>query len=312
MLPVIREVMSPNPSFPIGARRRALVAPVVALALVFAGSGGVYHTHGRHGRVPPTTTSSTVTTTTRPATTTTATSARSTTTTAHATTTTQPHSATYLFDDEFNGSGVDGSKWQPNWLGASAGAITPPVNGAEVTCYDPAQVTEPGDGYLHLTAAHRSCRAANGVIYPYASGLVNTFSHFRFTYGRVEARIWLPGSSSITNWPAFWTDGAGTWPLTGEDDVVEGLAGKACYHFHSPLGGPGGCAVGTFTGWHTYAAEWRSGRVTYSYDGHVVGTITSGVTSAPMYLILNLGIGSYGGTMGAPSQMLVDWVHVTP
>ena len=79
--------------------------------------------------------------------------------------------------------------------------------------------------------------------YPYASGLVESAHDFTFTYGRMEARIWLPpGSGQAHNWPAFWANGTGTWPVTGELDVMEALEGHACWHFHSTLGGPGGCA----------------------------------------------------------------------
>jgi beta-glucanase (GH16 family) len=214
----------------------------------------------------------------------------------------------YLFADEFNGRSLDLSKWQPNWLGPDNGAVTKPVNGAERSCYDPSQVHVPGDGYLHLTAVARSCRANNGSTYSYASGLVNTYRSFRFTDGYLEARVWLPGGSSIKNWPAVWTDGTGTWPSTGESDVMEGLSGKACFHYHSPSGGPGGCAPGSFTGWHTFAEDVHNGVTKYYYDGRYVGTMSS--VRAPHYVILNLGVGGYGGDIEAPSQMLVDYVRV--
>jgi beta-glucanase (GH16 family) len=65
-------------------------------------------------------------------------------------------------------------------------------------------------------------------------------------------------------------------------------------------------------GWHTYAAEWRQGVVTYFYDGEQVGRITQGITSAPMYLVLNLGVSStVSGPVTLPAEMLVDYVKVT-
>ena len=90
--------------------------------------------------------------------------------------------------------------------------------------------------------------------------MVTTIGKFSFTYGAVEARIYLTGTSGkINNWPAFWADGTGAWPATGELDVMEGLGGSAAYHFHSPSGGPGSNVSGDFTGWHTYAADWQPG-----------------------------------------------------
>ncbi|MCU1490376.1 MAG: hypothetical protein JWM85_1781, partial [Acidimicrobiaceae bacterium] len=63
--------------------------------------------------------------------------------------------------------------------------------------------------------------------------------------------------------------------------------------------------------WHTYGADWEPGSVTYYYDGAPVGRVTSGITSSPMYLILNLAIDNqFGGRKLAPADMLVDYVRV--
>ncbi len=226
---------------------------------------------------------------------------------------TSPPGATELFRDDFDGSTLDRSKWRPNWLAGTDDAVTKPVNSAELSCYDPAQVSVSG-GYLHLHAVDRACRADNGVTYPYASGLVESAEHFTFTYGRIEARIFVPpGSAGAANWPTFWANGTGTWPVTGELDVMEGLEGHACWHFHSTLGGPGGCAPWPDpTGWHTFAADWAPGSITYFYDGEQVGRVASGITASPMYLVLNLGIStSISPPVQLPSEMLVDWVRVT-
>jgi beta-glucanase (GH16 family) len=164
------------------------------------------------------------------------------------------------------------------------------------------------NGELDLTATAKA-EECGGVIEPYASGIVTTDGTFSFTYGYTKARIWLPGSGSVAAWPGFWADGQ-NWPTDGEIDVLEGLGGQACAHFHNPAGGPGACARGTFTGgWHTFAADWQPGSITYYYDGTEIWRTTSGVTSAPMYLILNLAVsGSPSNT--APATMRVDYVRV--
>jgi hypothetical protein len=224
-----------------------------------------------------------------------------------------PEPSALLFDDEFNGPALDLSKWQPNWLGENNATITKPIHSLELSCYDPSQVSQPGDGYLHLTAVARTCRADNGITYNYASGLVEARPYFTFTYGYLEARMWLPANDGQTaNWPAFWADGTGSWPTTGELDVMEGLHGSDCFHFHSPGGAPGGCAaLDAPAGWHTFGARWAPGSVTFFYDGQEVGEITDGVTDAPMYPIVNLGVGGQGGAPFVPSTVLVDWVRIT-
>jgi len=219
-----------------------------------------------------------------------------------------------VFADEFGGTGLDPATWRPGWFGTG---ITGPVNGAERACYRGSHATVPGDGTLHLalTADPATCRGSSR---PYTGALVSTnpkdgrpSGGFDFTYGVIEARVFLPAapSGAIANWPAVWTDGEGAWPTTGEDDVMEGLSGRACFHFHSDAGGPGGCAPGSFTGWHTFAADWAPGSVTYYYDGVRVGRITSGVTGAPMFVLLDYTTGGYGGP-SAPGVMRVDYVRV--
>ncbi|MEV6021389.1 glycoside hydrolase family 16 protein [Streptomyces sp. NPDC051997] len=214
-----------------------------------------------------------------------------------------------VFADEFNGGALDASKWNANWFGCPT-CVTKPPNSAEGSAYSPSQVTV-GDGSLHLKLAQQPT-TVGGKTYPYVSGLVTSNGKAQFTYGAFEARIYTPSSGSqMANWPSFWADGQ-NWPTDGELDVLEGLGGSACYHFHSPAGGPGGCASGTYSGgWHTFGADWKQGSVTYYYDGKQVGQITSGITSAPMYLILNNAVNpSHSGTNVAPADMQVDYVRV--
>ena len=76
---------------------------------------------------------------------------------------------TLTFDEEFNGTSLDTDVWGTNWLGTD-GAITKPINSAELAAYDPAQVSV-SDGSLHLTAV-ASPVTVNGTEYDYRSGIV--------------------------------------------------------------------------------------------------------------------------------------------
>lgn len=218
------------------------------------------------------------------------------------------------FSDEFNGTSIDLNKWRPNWLAGNDTAITKPVNDAELSCYDPKQVSVAG-GVLSLSAVAKSCTANNGVTYNYASGLIESYGHYEFTYGYMEAKMKIPGTTVPVNWPAFWANGTGNWPTTGEIDVMEVLGGSQpiCWHFHYSGGAPGGCVNLTpaDTGWHTFGANWEPGKITYYYNGTQVGQVTSGVTSAPMYIIANMGLSNtYGGPVTVPTKSEVDYIRV--
>ena len=219
------------------------------------------------------------------------------------------------FDDEFNASGIDVSRWQPNWLGADASAVTHSANQLDLNCVAPDQVSQV-HGTLRLAASPQSCQA-DGHTYRYASGLVNTSASFHFTYGLLEARIDVPAAANHrpANFPAFWAVGYGSERDTGELDVMEVLRGCGpglAWHFHGPAGAPGQCvALAHPTGWHVFAADWEPGRVTFYYDGVRVGQLTHGITGAPMYLVLNNSIDpTFGGASSAPATMRVDWVRV--
>jgi beta-glucanase (GH16 family) len=210
-----------------------------------------------------------------------------------------------VFDDEFNGRRLDMRKWQPNWLAPTAAAITGPVSIYEHNCYDPRNVAE-GDGVLTLSVVARRCRV-NGRWYPYRSAIVESNRRFNFTYGYMQARMWLPPGTGM--WPAFWADGQ-KWPYDGEIDVMEDDGtDNPTFHYRHYGGIYGGSArvPGATAGWHTYAASWNASRIRWFYDGRLVGQ-TRTAHNAPMYLIINLGTRDYPSAV--PNKLKVDWVRV--
>jgi len=241
----------------------------------------------------PTTPSPTVTT---PVPTTTSASPSPTTTTSPDTPTPAGMSGnfTYLGGDEFNGTSLNTNLWTPGWFGTG---LTGPVNSGEHQGYDSANVTEPGDGTLHLALTSTK------------GSLVSSNGKFSFTApGAYEARVYLPGSSGdLYNWPAAWTDGQ-NWPADGEIDAMEGLGNPdtPCFHVHTSAGGPGGCPSGDYTGWHTYGFQWSGTTVTFYYDGKNVGSEPYSTGNQPQYLIFdNTSTGS-----PTPDVMQVDYVRV--
>jgi beta-glucanase (GH16 family) len=217
-----------------------------------------------------------------------------------------------IFDDEFNGTTVDPTLWSTGFGGS--GGLTGPINTEELDCYSPSQVVE-GGGELDLNVisqAQTNCPVAGGgsVNEPYTSGAINTQGKFSFTYGYFETRVWLPGGASGVDWPAVWAVGA-NWPAGGELDLVEGLGGQACWHFHDPSGGPGGCSGNYTGGWHTFGADWEPGSVTWYYDGKDVGSVTQGITATPMFLLATLDLdNTYGGPIQAPATLKIDYIRI--
>ena len=167
-------------------------------------------------------------------------------------------------------------------------------------------------GTLNLTLDH-SPVTVNGRTFPFTGAIVTTRGHFTFTYGDVEWKAYLPESANgeIADWPALWADGTGTWPSTGEMDVLEGLGGIAEAHFISTSGNPGILAGTTYWGWHTFGVAWQQGSATYYYDGKAIGTITQGITGAPMYLIMDNTISAMSPLASSyPRVMRIAWVRV--
>jgi beta-glucanase (GH16 family) len=219
-----------------------------------------------------------------------------------------------VLDSEFTGASLDGSIWQPGWFGSGT---TSPVNAVEQDCYSARNVTFPGDGSVHLRVT-RASSTCSGNTYQYTGALLSSnpadgraSGGFQYTYGALEARVYVPASGrKVANWPAVWTNGQPPWPANGEDDIMEGLSGAVCFHFHSTLGGPGACVSGSYTGWHTFASDWEPGAVTYYYDGMNVGQITTGITSSPNYVVLDNTVSGSSPMLTKPADMQVAYVRV--
>jgi len=219
-----------------------------------------------------------------------------------------------VLDSEFDGSSLP-SQWCTGFYCQSG--IGGGDNTYEQECYDPAQLVFDGTALdFDAVAKTETClyQATDSEVQePYASGMITTFGHWTFTYGYMEAKIWLPsGPDGIADWPAFWACGE-SWPDDGEIDVLEGMNGDPAATFHNAAGQQGPTFVpGTWAGgWHTYAADWEPGSITFYYDGQQVAQYTSGITSQPMFLILNLALSTQVTSPDTvPAQMRVAYVRV--
>lgn len=174
----------------------------------------------------------------------------------------------------------------------------------------------------------------------FTSARINTRDRFAFRYGRVEARMRLPGGQGL--WPAFWLlpqdDVYGGWAASGEIDIMEAvnLGGAGGNNVHGTIHFGGAWPDNQFTGssylvstdataeFHTYALEWDPNELRWYVDDVLFAmqnawSTTGGPYPAPFdqpfYLLLNVAVGgNFPGapdsTTAFPATLEVDWVRV--
>jgi beta-glucanase (GH16 family) len=202
---------------------------------------------------------------------------------------------------------------------------------------DPANAHYDGRGHLVITAVRASTRTAGGRLF--TSARLSARHAARpglFRNGRFEARIRVPTGRGI--WPAWWLLGQDDrygWPDCGEIDIMEApssvsTAGQIHQGTHSPHA-TDATAVGVGVepssgdwgaGFHTYAADWRPGRVDFFIDDRPTGAVTREDVQARggawrfderlQSPILNLAVGGWAGPPQdwAEQRMLVEWVRI--
>ena len=280
-----------------------------------------------------------------------------------------------IWRDEFDGVNHNGGAYNPtaggvdksNWGFQSGGGATYGNAGwgnGESENFIPEMATvadgllrmhaqpRAGSGYTDLNADGGTWHSVKLISSPrttnYRGGdLTSTRSNsnpatgYAGTYGRIEARIKLPGNQGT--WPAFWMipqdNVYGGWAASGEIDIMEQTGGHltdiaGTIHCGGPWPGnwyrsqtynfPAGDTVQDF---HVYAVEWEATQIRWYVDGACYGTrnanewSTTGAPNNPLapfdqdfYLLLQLSIGgTLAGGManpGTPVDMYVDYVRV--
>jgi len=230
-----------------------------------------------------------------------------------------------VWQDEFNGNALDGSKWvyevqRPGWVNHELQNYT----------NDRRENARVENGQL-VIEARRDWFGGH----EYSSARLKTQGRASWRYGRVEARIQLPGGWGT--WPAFWMmpdDQHRGWPACGEIDIMEEVGydqdrihattHAQAYNWQSAQQRTASTVVGGVTsGFHVYALEWRPDRIEMFVDGNRYYLSTDPnwgddgwPFNKPFHVILNLAVGGdWGGAQGVdpniwPRRMLVDYVRV--
>jgi len=83
----------------------------------------------------------------------------------------------------------------------------------------------------HFYGCFRTSLAGGNYLNPIRSARIRTAESFNFKYGRVEVKAQLPKGDWL--WPAIWmlptTNQYGTWPASGEIDIMESRGNPTNY-----------------------------------------------------------------------------------
>ena len=204
-----------------------------------------------------------------------------------------------------------GNTWCPTYrAGNGCSSIQQSGSNSSVPFY-PSQVTESDD---------QSIISLNMSADTTETGAFNTQTFATWSAPAIiSEQITLPcdATGNIENWPAFWLVTTGKWPAGGEIDVMEGLHGKAAWHYHYLNAAGVNSQVGAYPagfsgcGTHTYQVIWNTWALTFIWDGIQVGQVTSAqigvpIATGPMYLINDYAASpTYGGpTTGGVSMQV--------
>jgi beta-glucanase (GH16 family) len=217
------------------------------------------------------------------------------------------------FDDEFNGTSLDSTKW--NVVNGNQAIIN-----HELQAYLADNVVLSGDGMLDLVARHEP-GLQQGVTQQYTSGEITTHKKFSQAYGYFEIRCQMPPGKGM--WPAFWLlRESGGWPP--EIDIFENLGrepNKLYFTNHYVVNkkhesnGLGVVGDDYTSGFHTIAVDWEPGLIVWYVDDKEQFRSAKGVPTDPFYIILNLALGGNwakppdAGTP-FPGKLEVDYVRV--
>lgn len=236
-----------------------------------------------------------------------------------------------VWHDEFDGQTLDTNKWR---------YATHNSGGSEQQAYTMGRTENVRlENSKLILEAHKDSYKSG---WTWSSGRIDTCGLAGFKYGRLEAKLRYDVVSGA--FPAFWTIGTcayyptgenvvgvkkslGTqWAQNGELDMFEGrgtnkIISQGGWYNQDDGKGNQSLVVGEGKNidaneYHVYAFEWTPTTITAYIDG--VETGTKDITNIkswqrPMYLILNMAVGSVGGYPAddcTSIKMEVDWVRV--
>jgi beta-glucanase (GH16 family) len=241
------------------------------------------------------------------------------------------------FDDEFNGTSLNTTKWTVQQTPTS-GYATGPLGYHACYIDRPENVSVSG-GYLALTARKEASTFNCGAFFKtqYTAGSVSGFGKFSQAYGRFEVRALVPQAAvpglqeSFWLWPVNSTK-YGAQPASGEIDIAELYSqyptlAMPYIHYKPGVFDPNltsyKCTI-DITKFHTYTLEWTPSSLTVIYDGNTclvdnwkpaAPLVAPQPFDQPFFLALTqaLGIATNSfdpATTPLPATTLVDYARI--
>lgn len=224
-----------------------------------------------------------------------------------------------VWSDEFSATSIDKNKWEHEVNGDGGG-------NNELQYYSSRSSNSFIDsGKLVIQALKESYLGKN-----YTSARMRTKNKGDWKYGRFDIKAKLPFGQGL--WPAIWmlpTDWEyGSWPLSGEIDIMEMLGHQTSKVYGTIHFGPawpnnqnkGGSYIlqqGTFVNnYHLFTVEWDSVGFKWFVDGYKFFSTNYGKPfDKRFHILLNVAVG--GNWPGSPNeytffpqQMYIDYVRV--
>jgi beta-glucanase (GH16 family) len=226
--------------------------------------------------------------------------------------------AALTFQDEFDGTAVDSSKWNIISRNIYYKGI--------LSAHNPDMVSVQ-DGHLRIDLKATPYRSMN-----YSGGEIDTRDKFSQQYGYFEARMKMPGGSAIHSAWWLWPQ-SDRWPP--EIDIVEMKGNEPTNAYMTVHWSENGIvrahpeqvdfdgdhfSESAYEGpdltqdFHVYGVEWGPDRLVWFIDGIERHRTSRHIPQEPFMLIIDLALDMYGGPLlgstHLPVSLLVDYIRV--